>query len=68
MLGKKHTAANGLSWRDVIPAKMKKEKNINDFIDIQLNFLRVFFSSHCASFFFSITTYMRAFIIMFLPC
>lgn len=41
MPGNKHIATNGLSQKSAISAEMKKKvkKNIDDFINIQLNFL-----------------------------
>src|SRR5436190_10771753 len=41
MLRNKHTAADRLSHQLKIEDKNKKEKNINDFIDFQLNIIRI---------------------------
>ena len=35
--GNKHTAADGLSWRPMMEDETEDKKNINDFIDSQLN-------------------------------
>ena len=39
--GNKHTAADGLSHQPKIEDEDEKEKNINDFIDSQLNIVRI---------------------------
>ena len=70
MPGKKHTVADGLSRRGVIPVEMKKqakEKNIDDFIDTQLNFLWVSLLPRCASFSSLIHKYTSAPIARLLP-
>ena len=41
MLRNKHTVADKLSYQLKIENKNEKEKNINDFIDSQLNIVRI---------------------------